>query len=231
MRMLDATPVTLTHKFGVIYVADGQQTESQFLSNTGGSAQYEEFLRGLGKYISLADCRDDIFTGGLDRSLQSRDGQMALFWRNRLVQCVFFVGTLMTNEPGPEQVNKKRFIGNTYVKVIYSDSAQPFALSSLSGQFNLVVVVVAPTSPGYFRVTVLRPLEIKLAGPRMATTLVTKNQLPMLVRRIMIDADVTAMIARNGEFGYSSNWQERLKQVRQIRRRYSAAASATAAKK
>ena len=32
------------------------------------------------------------------------------------------------------QVNKKRFIGNTYVKVVYSDSAHPFTLSSLSGQ-------------------------------------------------------------------------------------------------
>ena len=41
----------------------------------------------------------------------------------------------------------------------------------------------------------------------MATMLVPKKGLPMLVRRIMIDADVTAMIATNGELGYSSNWQ------------------------
>jgi hypothetical protein len=29
----------------------------------------------------------------------------------------------------------------------------------------------------------------------------------MYVRRVMIDADITAMIARNGALGYSSNWQ------------------------
>lgn len=107
LRMLDATPVTLTHKFGVLYVADGQRSEAEFLGNSGGSEEYEAFLHGLGDYISLAECQPHVFTGGLDRSGQSRDGQMALFWRNKLVQCVFFVGTLMTKEPGPEQVFNK----------------------------------------------------------------------------------------------------------------------------
>ena len=64
-------------------------------------------------------------------------------------------------------------------------------------------------------------MQIMLPGPRMETMLVPKGSLPMTVRRIMIDADVTAMIARNGELGYSSNWQERLKQVRQIQRSHS----------
>ena len=179
------------------------------------------------------------------------------------------------------QVNKKRFIGNTYVKVVYSDSQHPFTLSSLSvsrqhppvrlfvcvfwgcvvgklhpslscsgaqtaslltldvysprtphaknqlsstfpllaqldstpplvspqGQFNLVVVVVAPTTCDMYRITVLRAPEVQLAGPRMETLLVHARALPMYVRRIMIDADITAMISRNGSLGYSSNWQ------------------------
>jgi hypothetical protein len=36
--------VTLTHKFGVLYVADGQRYESEFLANSGGSAEYEVSL-------------------------------------------------------------------------------------------------------------------------------------------------------------------------------------------
>ena len=32
LRMLDATPVTLTHKFGVLYVAGGQRHEAVSLS-------------------------------------------------------------------------------------------------------------------------------------------------------------------------------------------------------
>ena len=100
---------------------------------------------------------------------------MALFWRNRLVQCVFFVGTLMTNEAGAEQVNKKRFIGNTYVKVIFSDSTHPFELSSLSGQFNLVVVVVAPTTPDVFRVTVLRSPQAHMLNVGSLHTLLDKK--------------------------------------------------------
>jgi hypothetical protein len=31
-------------------------------------------------------------------------------------------------------VNKKRFIGNTYVKMIYADTEHPISLATLSGQ-------------------------------------------------------------------------------------------------
>jgi len=220
IRLLDNTPVTLTHKFGVIYIAHGQRTEAEFLANTGGSARYEAFLRGLGHYASLVDCNDDVFTGGLDRSMQKRDGEIALFWRNSLVQCVFFVGTLMPNEAGAEQVNKKRFIGNSHVKVVYTDSDYGFSLDSLSGQFNLVVVLLVPLADGFFRVSVLRAPSVPLIGPGLDSFLVPEESLPMIVRRLLIDADIAAMIASNGDEQYSSNWQERLKQLRLMKQRH-----------
>jgi len=220
IRLLDNTPVTLTHKFGVIYIAHGQRTEAEFLSNTGGSARYEAFLRGLGHYASLVDCNDDVFTGGLDRSMQKRDGEIALFWRNSLVQCVFFVGTLMPNETGAEQVNKKRFIGNSHVKVVYSDSDYTFSLDSLSGQFNLVVILLAPLADGFFRVSILRAPSVPPIGPSLDSFLVPEESLPVVVRRLLIDADIAAMIASNGDEQYSSNWQERLKQLRMMKQRH-----------
>jgi len=142
LRLLDMTPLTFTHKFGIIYIGHSQQHESDFLRNTCGSAVYEEFLNSLGTHTPLAMCSDDVFTGGLDR-MSCKDGEFALLWRSSLAQCAFFVGTLMPNEPG-EQINKKRFIGNTYVKIVYTDSDAPFTLAHLSGQFNLVVVVIRP---------------------------------------------------------------------------------------
>jgi hypothetical protein len=36
-----------THKIAVFYVADGQEDKNSILSNTSGSAAYEEFVAGL----------------------------------------------------------------------------------------------------------------------------------------------------------------------------------------
>jgi len=222
IRLLDRTPLCHTHKFGIIYAAHDQKCEAEFLANTGGSARYEWFLRNLGSYVPLADCATDVFTGGLDRGGE-RDGEMALLWRNSLAQCVYLTGTLMPNEthPSGEQVNKKRFIGNTFVKLIYSDSEHPLALHHLSGQFNLLVVVVEPLPREYFRVRVLKAPEVALTGPVSEAVIVPAEAAVVVVRRILIDADIAAMMAASGEEQYSSNWQERLRQLRLMRQRFS----------
>lgn len=37
-----------THKFAVIYVAEGQEDKNSILSNCGGSKAFEDFVSGLG---------------------------------------------------------------------------------------------------------------------------------------------------------------------------------------
>lgn len=37
-----------THKFAVIYVAEGQEDKNSILSNPGSSAAFEHFVAGLG---------------------------------------------------------------------------------------------------------------------------------------------------------------------------------------
>lgn len=37
-----------THKFAVIYVAEGQEDKNSILSNPGGSKAFEDFVTGLG---------------------------------------------------------------------------------------------------------------------------------------------------------------------------------------
>jgi len=172
--------------------------------------------------VPLADCDDHVYTGGLDRSPQSRDGRMALLWRNSLAQCVFFASTLFPNEthPSGEQVNKKRFIGNTYVKMIFADTEHPISLATLSGQFNLLVVLVQPLPNDYFRLSVLKAAHVANTGPVSEPVLIHSSAVVVVVRRILIDADIAAMIAASGEEQYSSNWQERLKQLRMMKRRF-----------
>ena len=71
-----------------------------------------------------------------------------------------------------------------------------------------------------FRVSVLRDPAVKMIGPVEDTTVVPMKSLSLLVRRIVIDSDVAAMIAAGGEGNYSSNWQERLKQIRNVFKRH-----------
>ena len=41
-----------THKFAVIYVAEGQEDKNSVLSNAGGSSKFEHFVAGLGWEVS-----------------------------------------------------------------------------------------------------------------------------------------------------------------------------------
>ena len=43
-----------THKFAVIYVAEGQEDKNSILSNPGGSKAFEDFVTGLGWEVSSA---------------------------------------------------------------------------------------------------------------------------------------------------------------------------------
>ena len=43
-----------THKFAVIYVAEGQEDKNSILSNPGGSKAFEDFVTGLGWEVGLS---------------------------------------------------------------------------------------------------------------------------------------------------------------------------------
>lgn len=42
-----------THKFAVIYVAEGQEDKNSILSNPGSSAAFEHFVSGLGWEVNV----------------------------------------------------------------------------------------------------------------------------------------------------------------------------------
>ena len=83
------------------------------------------------------------------------------------------------------------------------------------------MVVVEPLPREYFRVRVLKAPEVALTGPVSEAVIVPAEAAVVVVRRILIDADIAAMMAASGEEQYSSNWQERLRQLRLMRQRFS----------
>lgn len=130
------------HKAGVIYVAPEQTSEASVLANPSGNNIYEDFLSRLGTKVRLRDAKFN--TQGLDRE-SDLDGTHTYAWRDRVSEIVFHVTTMMpTLDHDPQCTNKKRHIGNDYIKIIFNDSGLPFRFETFASQFNHVNIVITP---------------------------------------------------------------------------------------
>lgn len=131
------------HKAGVIYVGNGQSSETEILANTAGSSLYDTFLSGLGTKVELQGAKFN--TQGLDRE-SNMDGAHTYAWRDRVTEIVFHVITMMPTdiEHDPQCVNKKRHIGNDFVNIIFNESGLPFNFNTFKSQFNYVNIVITP---------------------------------------------------------------------------------------
>lgn len=109
LAILDGTPSVDICKIGVLYVAQGQKTESEIFSNECGSPRYHSFLHRLGEILSLSHSTLlGLYTGGLDDSNEN-DGEFTLMYRDHLIHMLFHVATLMRNSSQDKNfTNKKR---------------------------------------------------------------------------------------------------------------------------
>ncbi|KNC48016.1 GARNL1 protein [Thecamonas trahens ATCC 50062] len=212
LGLLDLVPTVNTHKIGLLYVAPGQFREADILGNTTGSTRYMRFLQSLGSFMSLRGAI--AYTGGLDRSDESIDGETALYWKDELSFVVFHTTTLMPNMGGAysQFQNKKRHIGNDYVTIVFNESEHPFTASTIPGQFNFVHIVISPLESEYLVLVKVKPGMEHLARDTGTHLILTEPVLAMLVRQIAIRADLFAQIFHHGT-RFVSNWEERLKQI------------------
>ena len=130
------------YKAGVIYVGNGQSSEAEILANTTHSPGFTALLEGLGTKVTLKGATFN--TQGLDRQTNA-DGEFTYAWRNRVVEIVYHVPSMMpTDKHDPQGVLKKRHIGNDFVNIIYNESGLPFDFNTFASQFNYVNIVVTP---------------------------------------------------------------------------------------
>lgn len=131
------------YKVGVIYLGKGQTSEVEILANTGGSMPYNNFLSGLGTKVCLKNATFN--TQGLDRE-SDQDGTHTYAWRDRVTEIVFHIPTMMPTDlrNDPQCTNKKRHIGNEFVKIIYNDSGLSFNFDTFESDFNYINIIVTP---------------------------------------------------------------------------------------
>ena len=232
LRTIDLTPVYDFYKIGVVYVAYGQKTEAEILSNTYGSEAYMRFLSGLGDLIALRG-QEDVYTGGLDRQ-SDEHGKYAYVWKDDCVQLVFHTATLMPNRAHDSTCGaKKALIGNDYVHIVFNDSNEPYRFGTIASQFNFVNIVISPHSKSrntidecvldetlFFRVELQKRAGLPDFSPIGDGQLVSLAALPRFVRNLAMHCDLMSQIYLDtGEsmVPYRSNWVTRLQHVERFR--------------
>ncbi|RDX44101.1 hypothetical protein OH76DRAFT_1389787 [Lentinus brumalis] len=236
-RTFDRMPVIDTHKVGVMYVAPGQEHETEILRNTHGSPAYTRFLEGLGRLIYLRG-QADVYDGGLDPDI---DGEYAYAWWDDIGQILFHTATLMPTGDDPNCMSKKAHIGNDYVRIVWNDSGKPYKFDTLSTQFQFVNIVIEPHSRGaiaafsnnfheheYFKVTVQRAPGMVEFTPVGDFKLISAANLPQLVRQISLLADWFVTVWQSTDKDTKreeivTNWRSRLDAIQRFRDQVQAA--------
>ncbi|XP_037077168.1 tuberin-like [Pollicipes pollicipes] len=210
-----------THKIGVLYVAAGQAAdEAAILRNQCGSARYNQFLQGLGRLVELTEAQPDkTFLAGLDRT--GSDGRFAIMWEDDLMQVLFHVATMM---PTVDERcnNKKMHIGNDFVLIVYNESGQEFNITTIRAQFCYAGVVVEPLDHGTNRIVIRTKGKLQELFGHTEVTLVSDQNLAVMARQLALHANLASLIQQRGVAGpdpYASNWLERLRHIKRVRRR------------
>jgi tuberous sclerosis 2 len=242
LGLLDRLPVIDTHKVGIMYAGPGQTSEVDILRNTHGSQAYTRFLDGIGKLVHLRS-EKDFYTGSLD---PDEDGEYAYAWGDDIKQILFHTATLMpTHEHDSNCNNKKRHIGNDYVRIVWNDSGKPYAFDTLSTAFQFVNIVIEPHSIGtisafsndaheneYFRVIVQTAEGMTECTPVGQFKIVSAVVLPHFVRHVSIFADrFTSIFSSTGHDTQrnevKTNWAARLDAMERFQRQTQSAAPET----
>ncbi|KAK9239014.1 hypothetical protein V1525DRAFT_70113 [Lipomyces kononenkoae] len=148
--------------------------------------------------------------------------------------------------------NKKRHIGNNYVNIYWNESGKPFNFETIRSQFNFINIVISPHtkaastfSPSsssvassllgdptespfdFYKVRVLVQPSVDASAVFSSAAshlkMVGKDSLPLFVRNLAFNADIFAVVwhARPDD-EYVSNWQYRLRQIRNLKDRINA---------
>ncbi|KAF9390956.1 Rap1 GTPase-activating protein 2 [Podila verticillata] len=146
LATFDETMLRFNYKFGVLLVRPGQKHEEDWFGNqTGASDRFQEFLESgaLGQKVALKGF--ERFSAGLDTRL-GETGKHSYFdtWGDGF-EIMYHVSTMLPfNTLDPQQIQRKRHIGNDIVCIVFVDGDQPFVPNTIKSQFLHIFVIVHP---------------------------------------------------------------------------------------
>lgn len=162
--------VLVSHfKFGVLYQRYGQTTEEELFGNQQTSPAFEEFLDVLGQRIRLKEHKG--YRGGLDIQ-NGHTGDTAVYEVFKEREVMFHVSTLLPHTEGdPQQLQRKRHIGNDIVAIVFQETNTPFSPDMIASHFLHAFIVVQPLEPNTphtrYKVSVTARDDVPFFGPTL----------------------------------------------------------------
>uniref|UniRef100_I3K503 Si:ch1073-90m23.1 n=1 Tax=Oreochromis niloticus TaxID=8128 RepID=I3K503_ORENI len=136
----DEHRVSPNFKFGVLCQKNRQLTEEDILGNNEESEEFKEFLSILGETVQLQGFTG--FRGGLD-VCHGQTGSEAVYTSFRGREIMFHVATkLPYTEGDPQQLQRKRHIGNDIVALVCQEGQTPFLSDVIKSHFLHCFIVV-----------------------------------------------------------------------------------------
>lgn len=226
-----------THEKDILANTHGSKAYVEFISRLGA------LVRTKGSR------EVNIYTGGLDQENDIDGKWTYVWDDDISQIVFHVATLMPTNlETDPQCTLKKRHIGNDFIKVIFNDSGGEFAFDTLPGDFNFVNIVIQPHTPAgnpwigpgmsnnteFFKVSMQSRPGMPEVGPLGDFKMVTGASLPDLVRQLALHSNIFAQIflasvgfetgraAGTGgqhRIAFESNWKQRLKAVKLLKKR------------
>ncbi|XP_050298130.1 rap1 GTPase-activating protein 1 isoform X2 [Anthonomus grandis grandis] len=173
----DEHVLVTTFKFGVLYQKHRQTTEEELFSNRVTSPAFDDFLSLLGQRIQLKDHKG--YRGGLDIQ-NGHTGDTAVYEVFKEREIMFHVSTLLPyTEQDPQQLQRKRHIGNDIVAIVFQEENTPFCPDMIASHFLhafIVVQVLDPNTPNTrYKISVTARDDVPFFGPTLPTPAIFKH--------------------------------------------------------
>eukprot|EP01129_Flabellula_baltica_P017188 TRINITY_DN944_c0_g1_i2.p1 TRINITY_DN944_c0_g1~~TRINITY_DN944_c0_g1_i2.p1 ORF type:complete len:359 (+),score=75.75 TRINITY_DN944_c0_g1_i2:35-1111(+) len=127
------------YKFGILYVKNGQNDESNIYHNCEGSPEYDEFLDILGEKVEIKTWEG--YTGGLNHL----SGTHSIYTEYKNREIMYHVATMLTEDEEDEQcIEKKRHLGNDVVVCIFQDPGTKINPEIFTTHYTQVYIFVEP---------------------------------------------------------------------------------------
>ncbi|XP_044739245.1 rap1 GTPase-activating protein 1 isoform X2 [Chrysoperla carnea] len=164
-------------KFGVLYQKFGQTTEEELFCNNETSPAFDQFLDLLGQRIPLKDHKG--YRGGLD-IINGHTGEEAVYENFKEREIMFHVSTLLPfTENDPQQLQRKRHIGNDIVAIVFQEENTPFSPEMIASHFLHAYIVIQPidanTPNTKYAVSVTARNDVPFFGPTLPTPAVFRH--------------------------------------------------------
>jgi len=161
--------VTTKYKFGLLYCKENQVTEESIYNNVITSPDYMEFLSFIGDTVELKGWKK--YDGELDCKTDTT-GTQSVYTSYQGYEIMFHISTFIPfNAKDPQQLERKRFIGNDIVVLVFKEGTTSFRPSAFRSQFNHIFLVIekeltsSSAEETFYRISVATKDGIPNYGP------------------------------------------------------------------